>query len=126
MRIFGALIFFAFCLIQGASAQNAPITLDGERFEKQFVGNPPNGDKLLEFVREVETFEKWTKLVGLRYQQLPRIDNDPLKLAQSMALMVKKANPNANSKVIFNEKTSEAIIDFLKESKLGKITCIIL
>ncbi len=113
MRIIGGLIFLACCFVQGAMAQNAPIVLDGERFEKQFIGSPPNGDKLVEFVRQTETFEKWTKLVGMRYQRIPRLGNDPLKVAQGMAKVVKETNPSANSKIIFNETTSEAIIDFL-------------
>ena len=113
MRRIGALLFFAFCLVQVASAQNTPITLDGETFTKQFVGNPPNGDKLLEFVRETETFEKWTKLVGIRYQQLPGVGNDPKRVAQGMARIVKTTNPKANSRIITNKQTSEALIDFL-------------
>lgn len=113
MRSIGAVLFFAFCLVQTAIAQESLITLDSETFTKQFVGNPPNGDKLLEFIREAETFEKWSKIVGIRYQQLPGVGNDPKRVAQGMAQIVKTTNPNANSRIIVNEQTSEAIIDFL-------------
>lgn len=103
------LLVFAQCVF----AQEASITLDGEPFTKKFVGSPPNGDKLLEFVRENETFDKWTKLVGYRYQQLPVIGNDPKNAAAGMAQIVKATNPKAQSRVIVNEKTDEAILDFL-------------
>ena len=113
MRTLGAILFFSFCLVQAAIAQDPSIQLDGEPFSKQFVGNPPNGDKLKEYVRETETFEKWTKLIGIRYQQLPGVGNDPKRVAQGMAQLVKEANPRSNSSIVANEKTSEAIIDFL-------------
>ncbi|MBZ0069817.1 MAG: hypothetical protein K8F26_13510 [Thiobacillus sp.] len=113
MRTIGAILFCAFCLVQSAAAQDSPIKLDGESFAKQFVGNPPNGDKLMEFVKETETFEKWTKLIGVRYQQLPGAGNEPKRVAQGMAQIVKATNPKANSSIIANESSSEAIIDFL-------------
>lgn len=113
MRRLGTLLFLAFFLVQEAIAQNPSIALDGELFTKKFVGNPPNGDKLLEFIREPESFEKWTKLVGVRYQRLASIGNDPKKVAEGMAAVVKASNPNSNSRIIVNESKSEALIDFL-------------
>lgn len=113
MRTLGAILFFAFCLVQAAVAQDSSIQLDGELFSKQSIGNPPNGDKLREYVRETESFERWTKLIGIRYQQLPGVGNDPKRVVQGMAQLVKEANPRSNSSIIANEKTSEAIIDFL-------------
>lgn len=112
MRRF-AQILLLLVFAQGVFAQAALITLDGEPFTKKFIGSPPNGDRLLEFVRESETFEKWTKLVGYRYQQLPVIGNDPKKVAAGMAQIVKATNPKAQSRVIVNEKTDEVILDFL-------------
>ncbi len=108
-----AQILLLLLFAQYVFAQEAAITLDGEPFTKKFVGSPPNGDRLLEFVRENETFEKWTKLVGYRYQQLPVIGNDPKKVAAGMAQIVKAINPKAQSRVIVNEKIDEAILDFL-------------
>lgn len=109
------LLFFVRC----AFAQDV-VTLDGEPFTKKFVGSPTNGDKLLEFVRASETFDKWTKLVGYRYQQLPRIGNDPKRIAAGMAQAVKAANPQAQSRVIVNEQSNEAIVDFLTWPADGK------
>jgi hypothetical protein len=96
-----------------AIAQVPAVSVDGEAFPKTFVANRPGGDKLLEFVRETESFEKWTKLVGFRYQQLPRIENDPTRAAAAMAQVVKASNPQAQARVITNKDKTETIIDFL-------------
>lgn len=103
------LLFAGQCAV---AREPAPI-LDGEPFTKTFVGTPPNGDKLLEFVREHESFEEWTKLIGYRYQQLPGIENDPRKMAAGIARAVKAANPQAQSRIAVNERTGEALVDFL-------------
>lgn len=108
-RVMLLLLFFGRCAV----AQVSTPVLDGESFTKRFVGQPPNGDRLLEFVREHESFEDWTKLIGYRYQQLPGIENDPRKMAVGMARAVKAANPQAQSRVAVNERTNEALIDFL-------------
>lgn len=103
-----------------STAPAAAITLDGELFTKKFVGNPPKGDKLVEFIREGETFDNWTKLVSFRYQQLPNLGNDPTKVAEQMAQTLKTVNPKANSQIIINKQASEAIIDFLTWPPDGK------
>jgi len=113
MRRFAQVLFLLLAFCQSVFAQEAVTTFDGESFTKIFVGKPPNGDKLLEFVRESETFEKWTKLIGYRYQQLPMLGNDPEKAAEAMAQIIKSTNPQAQSRVIANKKTNEALIDFL-------------
>jgi hypothetical protein len=118
-RLFAILVLLA-GLNPLAMAQDAAITLDGEPFTKRFTGNPPHGDKLLEFVRESESFEKWTKLIGFRYQQLPRIGNDPRQTAAGMVRVIKQTNPKAQSRVLVNERASEAILDFLTWPPDGK------
>ena len=79
MRRLLALAAVLLSLLQFAGAQEIAVSIDGEPFSKKFIGRPPIGDKLVEFVRESESFDKWTKLVGFRYQQLSRIENDPTK-----------------------------------------------
>ncbi|MFA6061673.1 MAG: hypothetical protein WC736_03600 [Gallionella sp.] len=112
MRHFAqVLLLLAFC--QVAVAEDVFPTVDGETFTIKLVEKPPNGDKLLEFVRNSESFNNWTKLVGYRYQQLPGLGNDPIKYASAMGQMVKQANPQANFQVLKNEHANEAIIDFL-------------
>jgi hypothetical protein len=89
------------------------ITIDGETFSREFVGGPPNGDKLIEFVRESESIDKWTRLVGYRYQHLPGMDNDPVKVAQGVAQVVKASHPEGRTSIIANPKDNEALLDFL-------------
>ncbi|MCW5620227.1 MAG: hypothetical protein KIS79_03875 [Burkholderiales bacterium] len=96
-----------------ANAQNYTISVDGEQFTKRFVGKPPGGDKLIEYVREAESFEKWTKLIGFRYQQLPRIQNDPIKFVSTVAQLVKASNPDAQARIIINDEKEEALLDFV-------------
>lgn len=88
-------------------------TLDGESFDKRFDGAPPNGDKLIEFVRDNETFDSWTKLVAYRYQQLPGLESDPVKYASALGQAVKQANPQAAVKVARDEKSGDAVLDFV-------------
>lgn len=89
------------------------VSIDGEVYAKKSVGHQPNGDRLLEFVRDAESFDKWTKLVGYRYQQLPGLGNDPMKYAAVMVQLVRQANPSATFQILRNEQTNEPIIDFL-------------
>ena len=89
------------------------ITIDGETFSKEFVGGPPNGEKLIEFVRESESFDKWTRLVGYRYQHFGSVDNDPVKAAQGVAQVVKSSHPEARTSIIANPNSNEALLDFL-------------
>ncbi len=101
-------------------AQGMPVVLEGEHFTKKFIGTPPNGDKLIELIREHETFERWTRLVAFRYQKLPALGNDPKHVAQALANSIKSVNPQAPSKMLFNGKTNEAIVDFLTWPADGK------
>lgn len=101
------------CMLPPIAHAQRIFTIDGEAFTKKFVGHPPHGDKLLEFIRQNETFNKWTKLIGLRSQHLPRVHNDPLSTAVAMARFLKRANPQAPMRIITNKDKSEAILDFL-------------
>ncbi|HJV76388.1 MAG TPA: hypothetical protein VJ654_19355 [Noviherbaspirillum sp.] len=112
LRLFRALLF-SLVLTEFAFAAELVPTLDGEAFTSQFVGKQSNEEKLLEFVRPTESFDKWTKLIGCRYQQVPALGNDPIKYALAMARLVKQTNPQAPVKVSQNEQSGEAIVDFL-------------
>lgn len=112
LRSFQALLLSIFLTSVTFAAELMP-TLDGELFTNQFVGKPPNGDRLLEFVRPTESFDNWTKLVGYRYQHLPALGNDPIKYALAMERLVKQTNPQAPVKIIRNEQSGEAIVDFI-------------
>lgn len=108
-----AFVFVCFFLSQSANAEEASLRVDGDAFTVKFVGKPPNGNRLVEFVRDRESFDHWTKLIGYRYEHLPKLENDPIKYAYAMAYAVKLANPKTNYQVLKNEKSAEAMLDFL-------------
>jgi hypothetical protein len=103
------------CLLPGAAlwAQSPVFRFDGEDYAQQFVGEPVNGDRLVEFVRPAENLNNWTRLVGLRYQQMPFLGNDPVAAALRLEQVVMKANPQARTNVMSNEARTDATIDFL-------------
>ena len=119
MRHLAQLILVLF-LVPCVHAQQAAVTFEGEAFAKTYVARSPSGDRLIEFVRESESFEQWTRLIAYRYQKLPGIGNDPQKLAVQMAKTIKAANPLAQSRVITNEASQEALIDFVTWPPDGK------
>ena len=114
-----ALACLAFMLPAPAHAQHA-FKVDGEAFTKRFVGHPPHGDMLIEYIRPREGFGAWTKLIGLRAQHLPRIHNDPVTTAKAMAIFVRKTNPKAQMRLITKNDKSEAILDFLTWPPSGR------
>ncbi len=108
-----AWLFISLHSLQSAAAQEPYIMLDGEVFTKQSVAHLSSGDTRIEFIREDETFNNWTKRVCFRYQSLPDIDNDPRKAAAWMSQLVKAYNAQSQTNVIVNNQASEALVDFL-------------
>jgi len=103
-----------------AIAQDDVPTLDGERFVKRFVSDERSIDKFVEFVREEESFQIWTKLIGFRLQRLPGLGNDPKRAAGAMAQVLRGSNPNVPLRVIANDQLGEALIDFVMRTPDGK------
>ena len=128
MRLFTKFLFFLLCFWQYAFAQNSTVTLeqigfelDGESYGKQFVNTTSSNDKLIEFIREYETFDNWTKLIGFRYKEFPEAGNDPKKVANGYAQTMKTINPGVLiGRVTESEEKNEAVIDFLVTATNGK------
>lgn len=93
--------------------------VDGELFEKIFMGQNLPSNKLIEYVRDGETFEKWTKLVGYAYKKVLGLDNSPPKFAAALGQAVKATNPGAQFQIVENPTTGEVLIDFLTWPKDG-------
>ena len=113
MRRLIPLLLIVTTLFQQALAEGLIPSVDGETFSKTSIARPANGDRLFEFVRDEESFDKWTKLVAYRYQRLPGLRNDPIEYAFAMERAIKQQNPAAPVKVSKNEGSNEAILDFL-------------
>lgn len=99
-----------------ARAQAPTVEFGGEQytlnFEDQAVlpdGRP--GDGLAEFTLASETVEDWSKLFA--YHAYPEMGDDPVAAVQLLGKIVKETNKDANYAIIENDKTGEAIIDFL-------------
>ena len=114
------MLFFLFTSSIAAATEYPGITIDGEIFSKTFIASPGNGDKLIEFIKENETFEKWTKLVAFRYQQLPKINNDPKRAGIAMHKLSQKIYPGTNSGILLNRTETDAIVHFLAWPKNGE------
>lgn len=92
-------------------AQPFEARLDDEIFIQKHSAKTPKNDKIIEFVKNSESLENWTKLIAYRYQQLPGADNDPSKVALGMASVLRAQG--MMSAVAENKKNSEAMIDFI-------------
>jgi hypothetical protein len=99
-----------------ARAAVPAIEFGGERYVLNFEdqatledGRP--GEGLAEFTLPGETVEDWTKLFA--YHAYPEMGDDPVAAVQMVGKVVKEANKDANFAIVENEKTGEAIIDFL-------------
>jgi len=99
-------------------ARAEPLTVDfgGQHYTLNFEdhaklpdGRP--GDGIAEFTLPGETVENWSKLFA--YHAYPEAGDDPVEAVKMLGKVVKENNKDANYALIENEKTGEAIIDFL-------------
>jgi hypothetical protein len=100
-----------------ALAAEAPtVEFNGQRFTLGYEdqaslpdGQPGNG--LAEFTLPGETVDGWSKLFA--YYSYPEMGDDPTAAVEAVGKAVKETNKDANFAIVVNEKTGEAIIDFL-------------
>jgi hypothetical protein len=99
-----------------AHADTPAVEFAGERytlnFEDQAVlpdGQPGNG--IAEFTLPGETVENWSKLFA--FHAYPEMGDDPVAAVEAVGKAVKDTNKDANYAIIADDKTGEAIIDFL-------------
>lgn len=67
-------------------------------------------ESLKEYIPPREKLESWTTLASIREYTS---QNDPMLLAKTMAEMLKKQNPDAQSAILQNQKTGDVMIDFV-------------
>jgi hypothetical protein len=91
------------------SASPAVVEFDGETYVRAFSSNQPT-IRLVEFIRDGETVENWTKLFAIR--KFPT-GTDPRSAVGQFQQVVKQHNPQAGVQVLVKEDGSEAMIDFL-------------
>jgi hypothetical protein len=115
MRLLPVLIALVAC-VSLARADTPSVEFGGERFTLNFEdqateadGQP--GEGLAEFTLAGETVDDWSKLFA--YHAYPGVPADPVAAVEMLGKVVKENNKDANYAVIANDKTGEAIIDFL-------------
>jgi len=89
-----------------------PFVLDGEKFDKKYSVLNKRGYRSVEFIRGFENFKTWTKLIAVRYQQLPLINNSPLDAAKNMLSLAKRVSPKISGRIIVNKEKNEAVVEF--------------
>jgi hypothetical protein len=84
-------------------------TLNFEDRAQQDNGSP--GDGVAEFTLPGETVNDWSKLFA--FHAYPEMGDDPVAAVKMVGKVVKETNKDANFAIVENEKTGEAIVDFL-------------
>src|SRR3712207_2635100 len=102
--------FLAATLLQLAVLASSPtaVEFDGEAYLPAFKSNQPTM-RLVEFVRDGETVENWTKLFAIR--NFPTGDS-PRRAVAEFQGAVKQHNPAAGVQVLVKDDGTEAMIDF--------------
>jgi hypothetical protein len=99
-----------FLAVAGVRADSPDaLIFQGTAFKKAFSDKSAAGP-YFEYLPKGQSLKSWTKLMG--YYDFPKL-RDPKDAAQNLARLVKKANPLAQSQVIENPSTGEAIVDFV-------------
>ena len=98
------------------AADTPSVEFGGERYTLNYEdeatlpnGRPGNG--LAEFTLSGETVDDWSKLFA--FHSYPEMIADPVVAVEALGKAVKENNKDANYAIIANEKSGEAIIDFL-------------
>ena len=92
------------------SSSPASATRSTSRIRRQQEDGSP-GDGLAEFTLPGETVDDWSKLFA--FHAYPEMGDDPVAAVKMVGKVVKETNKDANFAIVENEKTGEAIIDFL-------------
>lgn len=98
------------------AADTPTVEFDGGRYSLAYEdqatlpnGQPGNG--IAEFTLPEETVDDWSKLFA--FHAYPEMGDDPVAAAEAVGKAVKENNKDANYAIVVNEKTGDAIIDFL-------------
>jgi hypothetical protein len=115
MRLLPVAVAMLAC-VSLAYAETPSIEFAGDRYTLNFEdqaqqedGSP--GEGLAEFTLPGETVNDWSKLFA--FHAYPDMGDDPVAAVKMVGKVVKETNKDANFAIVENEKTGEAIIDFL-------------
>jgi hypothetical protein len=105
-------------MLQPAYGQENAVIFDGERYARVHREKQSDGDRMVQFVREPETLENWTR--SLAFYRYTTIGNDPARAAAELRDNVKAANPDTQARMIVHSETRDATVDFLTRARDGR------
>ncbi len=99
-----------------ARADTPAVVFDDEHYALAFedqatLPDGEAGDAIAEFTLPGESVDNWSKLFA--FHAYPEMGDDPLAAVETVGKVVKETNKDANYAIVTNDKTGEAIIDFL-------------
>lgn len=112
--------FWVYLFLTSAAFAAQTITVDGKNYNLAHVAN--NEVLLLnEYVISGSTLENYDTLIGLHVYHNQRVDKTTF--AMNLGKLVKQMNPQANYRIIKNDKTGEVLLDFLTwDTKKGGLS----
>jgi hypothetical protein len=109
------LLAAALLLLPGVTTPaHGPLTavvFDGETYVRVHAERQSSGNRIVQFLREPETFENWTQAIA--YYRYATIGNDPTQAAYALRDSVRAANPDAQPRIVVHSVTRDAMVDFL-------------
>ena len=96
-----------------ARARGRELQFDHELYRQAHAVLHPEGDRLVELLRPAETLQNWTRLLGLRRQHVPMLQDNPAVMAAAVQQNVLRHNPQAKARAIHNADKTDALLDFL-------------
>ena len=109
-------LFILLASMSLARAEPLTVEFGGQHYTVNFedqaqLPNGRPGGGIAEFTLAGETVDDWTKLFA--YHAYPEAGDSPTRAVQTLGEIVKENNKDANFAIVEDEKTGEAIIDFL-------------
>jgi hypothetical protein len=105
-------------MLQPAYGQENTVIFDGERYARVHRESQSDGDRMVQFVREPETLENWTRSIA--FYRYTTLGNDPAGAAAELRNSAKAANPDAQARMIVHSVTGDAVVDFLTRPRDGR------
>jgi len=111
VRLAMAVLLLLSGVLQPANGQESAVIFDGETYVRKHSEKQSSGDRMVQFVREPETLENWTRAIG--YYRFAAMGDDPARAARELRENVRAANPDAQSRLVVDPAAVEATVDFL-------------
>lgn len=120
MRAF-SLVLSAICVLLPTAMLNAAnLEFDGETYVKKDAQDSPEVRRV-EYVRENETLDNWTKLIGIRNF---KVLENPKEVVLEFAKELKRDDPSSDPAMLISDDGMTAMISFVvgpKDESYGEV-----